>query len=254
MEEVAETLVAAFCRAAGIGGRKLEPPVKVFEIASRIGARTIDEESLVEDGRVEDSHRSTLILLRTDKNDERRRFTLAHELGHLVLADPSVLNLARQTLGVETFDIERMCNYFAAELLMPGRWLRDQFQDRPERLAVIDDLAQRAEVSVSAAANRLRSVLGWRSTLLYFQRRREWEPVVIVSGAIGRNRVTLTQGTPPVLRTVPICEPREIFVRAVQLQLSGHPVATRAELRATEGGVLCFTRFRPVRPEDLARS
>jgi hypothetical protein len=252
MEEVAETLVAAFCRAAGIGGRKLEPPVEVFEIASRIGATTVDEESLAEDGRVEDGHRTTLILLRTATKGERRRFTLAHELGHLVFADPEVLNLARETLGVERFDVERMCNYFAAELLMPRRWLREQFEDRPERLTVLEELAQRAEVSVSAAANRLRSALGWSSTLLYFQRRRDWEPVVIAAGALGRKRLVLTRETAPVLRTVPICEPEQIFVRALQIEVAGRPIDTRVELRATVGGVLCFTRFRPVRREAPA--
>jgi hypothetical protein len=247
MEDVAETLVAAFCRAAGIGGKKLEPPIAVFEIASRIGAKTVDNESLVEDGRVEDGHRTTRILLKTDTSDERRRFTLAHELGHLVLGNPEVLDLARETLGVESLDVERMCNYFAAELLMPRRWLRDQYQDRQERLAVIDELAGRAEVSLSAAANRLRSALGWRSTLLYFQRRRDWEPVVISAGAIMRKRVTLVSHTPSVLRTVPICDPEQIFIRPIELGLAGRALATRAELRATEARVLCFTRFRPVR-------
>lgn len=248
MEAVAQTLVAAFCRAAGFGGRKLEPPVDVFAIAARIGATTVDKDALIEDGRVEDGHRTTFILLRRDKHDDRRRFTLAHELGHLALADPSVLNLARRTLGVETFDVERMCNRFAAELLMPTTWLRDNFQERRERLAVVDELASRAQVSVSAAATQLRSVLGWKSTLLYFQRQRDWEPVMLVSGAIGRRRVALAENTPPLLRTVPICEPEEIFVRAIQLELSGKRMETSAELRASGSGVLCLTRFRPVRP------
>lgn len=248
MEDVAETLVAAFCRAAGIGKRKLTPPVEVFDLARRVGAKTVDEESLFEDGRVEDGHRTTLILLRTNVRAERRRFTLAHELGHLVLAEPEVLKLAREALGVEQFDIERMCNVFAAELLMPRRWVIEQFAERQERLCVIDDLAQSASVSVSAAATQLGAVLGWQSTLLYFQRRHDWEPVVIAAGAVRRRMIGLGTRTPSMLRAVPLSNPESIVVRPIEIKLGHIVIETRGELRASHAGVLCLTRFRRVRP------
>jgi hypothetical protein len=252
MDEVAETLVAAFCRAAGVGRRQLEPPVDVYELARRIGAETVEEPSLQEDGRVEDGHRTTIILLRGGNKESRSRFTLAHELGHLVLANPDVLQLARDALEVERFDVERMCNVFAAELLMPRWWVRDRFADRQERLAAIDDLASSSEVSFSAAATRLMAVLRWKSTVIYFQRRHDWAPIVIAGGSRHQKSVALTVHTPPVLRSVPIGASQPV-VRAIDLRVGRTSLETRAELRATDAGVFCLTRFRPVRPTALPR-
>lgn len=85
----------------------------------------------------------------------RRRFSLAHELGHHLTGDayePS------PRLGAS--DTERMFNAFAAYLLMPRSsvlsiW--DEFSAQPHRLAAIA-LAVRFSVSWTAACNQLRNL------------------------------------------------------------------------------------------------
>jgi hypothetical protein len=85
----------------------------------------------------------------------RRRFSLAHELGHHLTGDayePS------PRLGAS--DGERMFNAFAAYLLMPrasvlGIW--DEFSARSTRLAAIA-IAVRFSVSWTAACNQLRNL------------------------------------------------------------------------------------------------
>lgn len=85
----------------------------------------------------------------------RKRFSLAHELGHHLTGDayePS------PRLGAS--DTERMFNAFAAYLLMPRSsvlsiW--DEFSARPHRLAAIA-LAVRLSVSWTAACNQLRNL------------------------------------------------------------------------------------------------
>ena len=85
----------------------------------------------------------------------RRRFSLAHELGHHLTGDayePS------PRLGAS--DTERMFNAFAAHLLMPrssvlGIW--DEFSARPPRLAAIA-VAVRFSVSWTAACNQLKNL------------------------------------------------------------------------------------------------
>jgi Zn-dependent peptidase ImmA (M78 family)/transcriptional regulator with XRE-family HTH domain len=85
----------------------------------------------------------------------RRRFSLAHELGHHLTGDayePS------PRLGAS--DTERMFNAFAAHLLMPrssvlGIW--DEFSGRPPRLAAIA-VAVRFSVSWTAACNQLKNL------------------------------------------------------------------------------------------------
>jgi transcriptional regulator with XRE-family HTH domain len=85
----------------------------------------------------------------------RRRFSLAHELGHHLTGDayePSV------RLGLS--DTERMFNAFAAYLLMPRSsvlsiW--DEFSAQPPRLAAIA-VAVQFSVSWTAACNQLRNL------------------------------------------------------------------------------------------------
>jgi Zn-dependent peptidase ImmA (M78 family)/transcriptional regulator with XRE-family HTH domain len=85
----------------------------------------------------------------------RRRFSLAHELGHHLTGDayePS------PRLGAS--DNERMFNVFAAHLLMPRSSVQniwDEFSAQSSRLAAIA-LAVRFSVSWTAACNQLRDL------------------------------------------------------------------------------------------------
>jgi Zn-dependent peptidase ImmA (M78 family) len=65
------------------------------------------------------SHGRWLILLNAAETRGRQRFSLAHELKH-ILDHPfaSILYTGRSELA------EQVCDYFAACLLMPRRWLR----------------------------------------------------------------------------------------------------------------------------------
>jgi Zn-dependent peptidase ImmA (M78 family) len=96
----------------------------------------------------------------------RRRFSLAHELGHFLLhgkAPRVFLDEAtiffRDELAAEGSDLEEIeANTFAAELLMPEKVLRQMIQRNPldafdER--AVQRLAARFEVSVQALTIRL---------------------------------------------------------------------------------------------------
>lgn len=85
----------------------------------------------------------------------RRRFSLAHELGHHITGDAYE---PAPRLG--SSDAERMFNAFAAYLLMPRPsvleiW--DEFSDKPTRLAAIA-VAVRFSVSWTAACNQLKNL------------------------------------------------------------------------------------------------
>ncbi|AOS61287.1 XRE family transcriptional regulator [Actinoalloteichus hymeniacidonis] len=111
------------------------------------------------------------IIVLTDKGDVlRRRFSAAHELGHLILhPDPAP--------GSSHHEAE--ANAFAAELLMPESVFGDLLPD-PTDLGALADLGQRWGVSIAAMAYRGRTLgvysesafrelmvvltkLGWRS-------------------------------------------------------------------------------------------
>lgn len=85
----------------------------------------------------------------------RRRFSLAHELGHHVVGDAYE---PEPRLG--TSDTERMLNVFAAHFLMPRSAVQntwDEFRNQPARLAATA-VAVRFRVSWTAACNQLRDL------------------------------------------------------------------------------------------------
>ena len=106
----------------------------------------------------------------------RRRFTVAHELGHLLLHHYRVPHADRgfkfrdalSSTGTAFEEIE--ANQFAAELLMPRRLLLEAIRDRlvghaasdeedKEFDELVDELAKRFKVSRQAMAIRLGTLL-----------------------------------------------------------------------------------------------
>lgn len=85
----------------------------------------------------------------------RRRFSLAHELGHHVVGDAY-----EPEPKLAASDTERMLNVFAAYFLMPRSAVQntwDEFRNRSERLAAAA-VAVRFRVSWTAACNQLRDL------------------------------------------------------------------------------------------------
>lgn len=78
----------------------------------------------------------------------RKRFSVAHEIGHLVLGH-SVRNDIFSYSSKDPVEVE--ANIFAAELLMPYKWLKE---DLKQPGAKIDKLAYKYWVSVES--------MGWR--------------------------------------------------------------------------------------------
>lgn len=59
------------------------PPIDIETLAERMGVLDITYADLIEDGHLEYEPGHTRIRIRNDLGDARRRFTIAHELGHL---------------------------------------------------------------------------------------------------------------------------------------------------------------------------
>jgi Zn-dependent peptidase ImmA (M78 family) len=116
-----------------------------------------------------------IILVHKEHEEKRKRFSLAHELGHFVLnSSPRGVHLDRQTYfrsnlsASGTDKEEKKANRFAAELLIPSDilWeilsedIRDLIDaDETEGLAALNDLATRFEVSVAALTIKISGVL-----------------------------------------------------------------------------------------------
>lgn len=191
--EAMDQLAMRVLETAGIPAR---PPIPLEDLARRLGVDEIVDTPMVEDGRLERRSGRTVVFLRRDAWSNRRRFTLGHELGHLVLAGPGKDLIAQRTLSGMDGE-ERFCDEFAAALLLPRTWITERFCGSPERLGVVRELADAADTSLSASLVRLREVSGWRRSLLHWRHCEGCWRLISTAGVPGRlhNRLTSTPAT-----------------------------------------------------------
>lgn len=97
-----------------------------------------------------------LVILNSDNHVTRRRFTLAHELGHWLLGDTRPL-IVEDDLGCDG-EIEKRADRFALELLMPEDEVRRVFGAASDLTTGLVDGLLRFGVSREAFVNRLRNM------------------------------------------------------------------------------------------------
>jgi Zn-dependent peptidase ImmA (M78 family) len=89
----------------------------------------------------------------------RRRFTLAHELGHHMLHQRGIIDSERDIFGEPTSPREQQANAFAAEFLVPliavQNWMEREQPDGSVNLDVVVQLAAFFGVSATVARIRL---------------------------------------------------------------------------------------------------
>ncbi len=128
---------------------------------------------------------------------DRLRYSLAHELGHIVL---------HRGLRGAVKQVEKEANRFAAEFLMPGDAILDEFE-RPVTLRSISEIKPRWGVSVAALvmrANTLGVISDRRKGSLFAEISRMWgrsspEPIVVSveKPRMLRKLAEAAYGTPP---------------------------------------------------------
>jgi Zn-dependent peptidase ImmA (M78 family) len=97
----------------------------------------------------------------TNANDrtERQRFTVCHEIAHIVLGLPSQHGASPWWSYEKRPLAEVLCDVFAAELLLPYDLFQPQAEKANIGLAAIDNLADRFQASVTATGSRYAAVL-----------------------------------------------------------------------------------------------
>jgi IrrE N-terminal-like domain len=131
--------------------RETSEPLEI--LAKRLGVESIVQERLPFEGGVfRQPNGKLLIKLNASNSFVRRQFTLAHEVGHILLGDMSGRRMACQSDPA----LERACDCIAAELLMPSKdalpFVRGLGSPGPDKLKII---ATRYGVSLHVAAIRV---------------------------------------------------------------------------------------------------
>jgi Zn-dependent peptidase ImmA (M78 family) len=122
------------------------PPIDAYEIARNYGVNVMnkpfpDKIKDIAGFIIFNEHK---IYVNAADSLHRRRFTVAHELGHLLLHEkfleqnPELGVLARRPLGRKDDDpLEQEANCFAANLLVPGSMLERYKNENPNLVAEI---------------------------------------------------------------------------------------------------------------------
>ncbi len=152
----------------------VEPPVPVDDIAVALGARVrysdLDEEL---SGMIYIREDTPIIGVNSRHHPNRQRFTIAHEIAHLVLHRDSLINQvhvdkrfpvlmrdASSATGTRLMEIE--ANRFAAELLMPSAFLDEMLRESGFDIddeAPLNRWAKKFLVSRQALEFRIRNMM-----------------------------------------------------------------------------------------------
>jgi Zn-dependent peptidase ImmA (M78 family) len=183
-EQLAEKLVERFAT---------NTPVDLQVIAQELGVGDVQPAIMLEDGSTRWSPSGkAFIKIRSDRPACRQRFTLAHELSHVLLAERFARDLLRRNEIplLASDDEEVLCDLMAASLLMPRHWMQKGVANGLN-LLTLDRLAHEANVSLSAVVVRCRELFGTPIALVGL-RESEIGWIVNTSTGISRSRASET--------------------------------------------------------------
>lgn len=125
----------------------------VFEIAERHNVLPlIREMAHGPSGSVGTLNGSYVISLNSNENEARRRFTLAHEIGHILIAEASGRQL-HETSGIKA---ERLLDEFASRVLLPDYLLADWLSARRDfSIKILEDGTKDLQVSMMVLVKRI---------------------------------------------------------------------------------------------------
>jgi hypothetical protein len=149
---------------------------RLNEIAGELGLEVRHREAESYEGallRVPGSRFGYIVLNSKIKEESRRRFTLAHEIGHHVLPGQQELSMPCVAGRIENWQraldpTERAANRFAAEILMPRAPIREWLEAEPS-LDAIQSIATACETSLTSSAVRLMTLTAYPAAVVWSQ-------------------------------------------------------------------------------------
>lgn len=182
LDDAVDTLAERYRDRAGCS----EIPTKLRKVASLLHVRRITTGDLPCDGVLLPQENGQYnIVLSSAVSEVRRRFSLAHELSHVILHQ-----LVRQTRSIECRTLftpaenrveETICDKLAARLLMPRNIFTRELGSGPINATSLRELAAKYEVSLSAIARRCAEVCQNRGVAIARAVRRDDSSDVVIT-------------------------------------------------------------------------
>jgi predicted transcriptional regulator len=142
------------------------PPVPIEAIASalpRVAVKRVPD--LPSSGRAEWNGQAWVLLVDAAEPKVRQRYSLAHELAHVVWHPLATRSLPATARAEHADRLEAACEYFAACLLMPRLWMKRAYydegiQDVPSlsRLFGVSWVARRVRLEQLGLVDRIEAV------------------------------------------------------------------------------------------------
>lgn len=171
------------------------------------------------------------ILVREDAAPARRRFSVAHELGHVLFyrhAPHAKAQQARHEVRAPAEE-ERLCNVAAEELLMPCHAVQ-RVCSETDGVDRVVRLAQECKVSIEAAMIRLAPLWRGRGEVQLWQYRGVWRSVLVrrlahTSSSLATFDVEEWNGKVPERAALPWKATTGLYSRRKRLCLRAHTTA-----------------------------
>ncbi len=132
------------------------PPTNLEALAQRMNITDIrSDNTMIVPGELRKLRQELVIFLAPNLPTPRRRFTIAHELGHAFFE-----NTGHRPCPSE--ELEMICDKFAAEFLMPQQVFKLHAGQHPN-LNRVRELCQMFQTSLSATLNRVSDIYNYRT-------------------------------------------------------------------------------------------
>jgi hypothetical protein len=146
-----------FCRSTGIASI----PVDIHKLAAAANAtiKVADDLAVDESGQTTQFKGRNVIIVNGRHREERQRFTVLHEIAHIVLGLPSAHHGAKLTTNTllrygRRPQEEICCDVFAAECLLPVDFFGKDVGDVDISMAAVKELAEKYKASITTTGSR----------------------------------------------------------------------------------------------------
>lgn len=156
---------------------EMKGPPKLNIVAERLGLRIREVDSVGFDGALvcdRDAGKGIIAVKATMVESTRKRFTIAHEIGHFIIPTHRGLENICGSKEVESWHkglkpAELEANEFAAELLLPTGLLRDRFKLSEPSFERITHAARDFDTSLTATTRRYIDLTGLACAIVWSQ-------------------------------------------------------------------------------------
>lgn len=148
----------------------IEEAIDIEDLISKMNIRLVTtdlEEGILGASKVEGIKRLIVISSRV-YNEEQRRFTLAHELGHILIHRGTHYSSKEDFVTICTSkQKEDEADRFAVELLLPNRIIGNIIRENDINFELIKRIAQKYKTSLTSTAIRVAELTNENIILLY---------------------------------------------------------------------------------------